>query len=100
MHVFGFGTAQIIGKDLNKQVPVSGLTTLAAFVAHIKTFKPADVTLEDYHVIHIFNNLDARYLGNSVPNQPDGTKTSWTVNWAQLDLAIVGALVDEIAAAK
>ena len=30
IHIFGFGTTQLIGKDLNKQVPSTALTTLAS----------------------------------------------------------------------
>ena len=98
IHVFGFGTAQIIAHDLNKQTPTSGLTKLAAFVEHVKTFKPTDVTLSDYHVIHIFDNFDVRYLGTTAKDAPEGTKSSWAVKWSDLNLTIVGDLVDEIAA--
>lgn len=95
IHVFGFGTAQIISKDVNKQVPASGLTSLAAFVDHVKTFVPKDVVLTDYHVIHIFNNMDVRYLGKATKN--NGEKTTFSVKLADVDAALLAALVDEIA---
>lgn len=98
VHLFGFGTAQIIGKDVNKQVPFTALTKLTAFVDHVKTFKPADVTLTDFHVIHIFENMDVRYLGKKADGQPMEAKTSFSVKWADVDAVKLGALVDEIAA--
>ena len=98
VHVFGFGTSQLITETVNKKTPSSGLTTLDSFVAHIVTFKPEDIALTDYHVIHVFNNYEVRYLGSALKSGFGGTKDSWSVKWADLDLAIVGALIDEIAA--
>ena len=98
IHLFGFGTAQIIGKDVNKQVPAAELTKLADFVDHVKTFKPTDVTLTDYHVIHIFNDMDVRYLGKKGDGSPMETKVSFSIKWADVDQAKLTALVDEIAA--
>ena len=94
IHLFGFGTAQIISKDVNKQVPSSGLTKLTAFVDHIKTFKPANVVLTDYHVIHIFNDMDVRYLGKGTDKKDD--KTAFSVKWADVNQALLTDLVDEI----
>ncbi len=100
-HIFGFGDAQIIGKDaegknFNKKTPLSGLTKLQAFVDHVKTFKPADIALTDYHVIHIFNNFDVRYLGTPAKDAPSETKSSWTIKWSDLNPTIVGDLIDEV----
>lgn len=94
IHLFGFGTAQIIGIDVNKQVSSAGLTKLAAFIDYIKTFKPADVVAADYHVVHIFENMDVRYLGKT--NNKDD-KTAFSVKWADVGKSILGELVDEIA---
>ena len=98
VHIFSFSTSQLITETANKQTPSAGLTTLAAFVAHVVSFKPEDVTLTDYHVIHVFNNYEVRYLGSAPKSGMGGAKDSWSVRWSELDLAIVGALVDEIAA--
>lgn len=94
IHLFGFGDAQIIGKDNNGTVKSDTLTTLEAFVDHVKTFKPEEVVLTDYHVIHIFNGMDIRYLGKSTENKED--KTDFIVNISELDSAILDALVNEL----
>ncbi len=95
IHLFGSGEAQIIGEDLNKKTPNSELTKLAAFVDHIKTFKPEDVVLTDYHVIHIFNKFDVRYLGTSTDNKKD--KTTFSVKFDKVDATLLSALIDDIA---
>lgn len=97
IHLFGFGDAQIIGADSNLTVKSDTLTNLTAFVDHIKTFKPEDVTLTDYHVIHIFNEMDVRYLGKGTEVKTD--KTNFTVKISEVDPTILGNLVDELAAA-
>ncbi len=96
IHVFGYGETQIISKDVNKKKSSKDLTNLAAFVDHIKTFKPADVVLTDYHVIHIFNNMDVRYLGNGTDKKEE--KTSFSVKLTEVNPATLSALVDEVAA--
>jgi hypothetical protein len=83
IHVFGFGDTQIIGKDTNGTVKAEELTTLTAFVDHVKTHKPEDVVLTDHHVIHIFNGSDVRYLGKGTENRED--KTSFTVKLSDID---------------
>jgi hypothetical protein len=94
IHVFAYGSSQFISEpDVSKQTPNSGLSHLGAFVDHVKAFKPEDVTMTDYHVIHIFNNYEVKYLGTGARGQKD----SWTVKWSELDVTLVGNLVDEIA---
>lgn len=97
IHLFGFGDAQIIGKENNGTVASEALTNLTAFVDHIKTFKPEDVTLTDYHVIHIFNETDVRYLGKGTEVKTD--KTNFTVKISEVDATLLTNLVDELAAA-
>lgn len=95
IHIFGFGDTQIIGDTVNGIVPSLELTTLTAFVDHVKTFLPATgVTLTDYHVIHIFNNMDVRYLGQGTEDRT--ITTSFSVNLGQIDHTLLTALVDEI----
>lgn len=96
VHVFGYGESQIIGTGANKKVASTSLPALAAFVDYVKTKKPAEVVLTDYHVIHVFNDMDVRYLG-----KPTGTKTdvtTFTIKWADLDLTTLTALVTELSA--
>jgi hypothetical protein len=97
IHLFGFGDSQIIGKDNHGTVKSDTLTSLQAFIDHIKTFKPEDVTLTDYHVIHIFNETDVRYLGKGTDVKTD--KTNFTVKISEVDATLLTNLVDELAAA-
>lgn len=94
IHLFGFGDAQIIGKDHNGTVKSDTLANLQAFVDHVKTFKPEEVVLTDYHVIHIFNGTDVRYLGKGTGNNQD--KTDFIVGVSELDSVILDNLVNEL----
>jgi hypothetical protein len=98
IHIFGYGETQIIGDTNNGKVPSSSLTTLVPFVDHIKTFLPeSGVTLTDYHVIHIFNGSDVRYLGVGTEDRKE--ETSFSVGFNQIDQTLLTALVDEIISA-
>ncbi len=94
IHIFRFGTAQIVGKNLGKQVPVSGLVNLAAFVAHLKSFKPLGVVDTPYHAIHIFNGKEVRYLGKCTDNMKD--ELSFSVKWSDIDIPLLASLVNEV----
>ena len=95
IHIFGYGETQIIGDANNGKVPSSSLTTLVPFVDHVKTFLPeSGVTLTDYHVIHIFDGMDVRYLGQGVEDRTE--ETSFSVGFDQIDQTLLTALVDEI----
>lgn len=88
IHIFGFGTVQLA----DKQVPATSLTKLSAFVEHIKSFR--DVVDANYHVIHVFNNSDVKYLGRCTSNRTD--KISFQVKWADVNKSLLSDLVDEI----
>jgi hypothetical protein len=95
IHIFGYGETQIIGDANNGKVPSSSLTTLVPFVDHVKTFLPeSGVTLTDYHVIHIFDGMDVRYLGQGLEDRT--VQTSFSVGLNQIDQTLLTALVDEI----
>ena len=96
IHLFGFGDTQIIGKETNGTLKSNTLDTLAAFVDHIKTFKPEDAVLSDYHVIHIFKGIDVRYLGKREDRNQD--KLDFTIKMADIDATLLTALVEEIVA--
>ena len=96
IHVFGFGDTQIIG-ETNGTVKSTTLTKLTALVDHIKTFKPEEITLTDYHVIHIFNGMDVRYLGQGTGNREE--KTSFSVKISDVNSTILNEFVTEIIAA-
>ena len=95
IHIFGYGETQIIGQTNNGKVESFSLTTLTPFVDHVKTFLPATgVTLTDYHVIHIFESMDVRYLGQGTEDRT--VQTSFSVTWSQIDQILLTELVDEI----
>jgi hypothetical protein len=95
IHIFGYGETQIIGKDNNGKVQSSELESLQPFVDHVKTFLPATgVTLTNYHVIHIFQGSDVRYLGVGTEDRKE--ETSFSVKWEQLNQVILDVFVNEI----
>lgn len=96
IHLFGFGTAQIIGEEFNLSAKAETLTKLAAFVDHVKSFKPADVTLTDHHVIHIFEGMDVRYLG--VGAEDKKAKTDFSVKFEEVNATLLTELATEIKA--
>lgn len=94
IHVFGYGETQVIGKDVNKKVDSTSVTSLTNFINHVKLFKPADVTLTDHHVIHVFHGDSVRYLGKGTDNKDE--KTSFIVKWSEVDSTLVDAIVNEV----
>ena len=95
IHVFGYGETQIIGGTNNGKVMSSSLTTLIPFVDHVKSFLPVTgVTLTDYHVIHIFNGSDVRYLGVGTEDRKEDT--SFSVKYDQINTVILDTFVNEV----
>jgi hypothetical protein len=95
IHIFGYGETQIIGKDLNLKVSSASLTSLAAFVNHVKSLKPQDVVESDYHVIHDFNGSDVKYLSHSENKEE---KKTFFLNFNQIDSTLLDALAQELTA--
>jgi hypothetical protein len=93
IHIFAYGEAQIIGKDLNFKASVNSFTKLADVIADIKTKKPADITAGDYHAINIFHSIDCRYMGKSKEN-------SFSCKLSDLNEVKLNALIDEFATLK
>jgi hypothetical protein len=93
LHIFGYGETQLIGTDSNKKVPSTALTTLAAVVANVYSFKPEGNTApEEYHAINIFNHMFADW-------QPKGQgEKGWRTEYAELDTEAIDALVAEVEA--
>jgi hypothetical protein len=93
LHIFGYGETQLIGTDFNKKVPSAELTTLAAVVANVYSFKPEDSTAtEDYHAINIFKDMFADWQ-----SKVEGEK-GWRTEYAELDAEAIEALVAEVEA--
>ena len=94
IHVFGFGKIQVISEAKNGTIDLTASTKLAAFVDHVQSFKPADVVEADYHVIHIFNGFDVKYLG--VTGNDFKIKSHFSVKINQLDQTILNDFTAEV----
>jgi hypothetical protein len=93
IHIFGFGTTQLIGKDLNKQVPSSALTTLNAVIQNVYSLKPTDViSSTDFHAINLFNDMNASWLPKTKEDK------GFRVEFKDLDITLIDALVAELEA--
>jgi len=91
IHIFGFGTTQLIGKDLNKQVSSTELTKLNAVIENIYSLKPTDVVAStDFHAINIFNDLNASWLPKTKEEE------AFRVDFKDLNITLIDALVVEI----
>lgn len=95
IHIFSFGTVQIIGEEFNKSVAFSELTQLEPFITYVKSLRPEGIVEGDFHVIHVFNEMDVRYLAK------DETKTekkSYIIKMADFDQVILNTFADEVLA--
>ena len=99
IHIFGYGESQIIGvgdddKGFSNKVETSTLTTVNPFLTDLFTHKPSDNTSvqSDYHVVHIFNGNEARFISRT-----EGVK-GFEVKLELLNQTTLQALVDELAA--
>lgn len=93
LHIFGYGETQLITDSENKKVKSSDLTGLQAVVDNVYSHKPADNNADtNYHAINIFNGLFADWL----PSDKD--QKAFRVPYAELDEALIEALVAEIKA--
>jgi hypothetical protein len=62
IHIFGFGVAQVIDKDLNLQCKVSEVQAqVDACVNNVWSKKPSDsnITTNEYHAINVFDDMFA-----------------------------------------
>ena len=61
IHIFGFGTVQVIGKDLNVQTSITNVQTqVNACIDNVWSKKPEDSTItKDYHAVNIFSGMFA-----------------------------------------
>ena len=88
LHIFGYGECQLITDTDNKKVPTSDCASAQSVVDMVYSKKPNDNTAgTDYRTINIFNDMFADY------QSPEG---NFRVDYAELDLALIEALVNEI----
>ena len=93
IHIFAYGEAQIIGKDLNYKTDVSKFTKLQAVIDDVKSKKPADVVAKDYHASNIFNDMRVSYLSK----EKDG---NFHFKFSEIDSAKLNDLIQEFATLK
>ena len=88
IHIFGFGTVQVISDTQNIQAPFASVAVEAqAVVDNVWANKPADyVGDKTYHAINNFNTMFSDWL----PNTPDAK--SFRVEAANLDQTLLDAL--------
>lgn len=68
IHIFGYGEAQIISKDLSFKTSIGRFTKLQAVIDDIKSKKPINKIASDYHAINIFGELKVNYIAKLLPN--------------------------------
>lgn len=96
IHIFAYGETQLIGGENDGKVAGSTLAAQQALIDHIKGFRPDDVLDRPHHVIHLHQGSKASYLGKGEALKE---KTSFSINWSDLDQSLVLAFSDELAAA-
>jgi len=96
IHIFAYGETQIIGSTSDGKTASSDLASLQPLIDHIKGFRPEGVLDRPHHVIHLHQGSKASYLGKG---EAFKEKTSFSINWSDLDQSLVSALSDELVAA-
>ncbi len=88
IHIFSYGEAQIISDTINHKAKVSEFSKLQAVIDDIKSKKPTEVTLKDFHVINIFCDSKVSYISTE--------KTShFYCNYSDLNKTKLNALLTE-----
>lgn len=65
IHIFNYGETQINSKDLSVKIKTSLISgTTETLINNIWNLRPdQSITEKKFHVIHIFNHNDVRWLG-------------------------------------
>lgn len=91
LHIFGYGECQVITDTENKKVPTSDCPSAQDVVDMVYALKPTGNTAgTDYQVITIIRDVYGRY---------SATDGYFTVDYSELDSALIEQLVSEIEAA-
>ncbi len=100
IHIFGYGETQIIGGEtINKKWDSEKIKSLDAFVSYIKSLKPKDKEDKDYHAIHVL--MDSRVTFQAAEDRGNPKdNNSFTIEWQDLDLTTLNALIAELSALK
>lgn len=94
IHIFGFGTVQVISDTQNVQAPIADVQAEAqAVIDNVWAGKPVGYTgPKTYHAINNFNGLFSDWL----PNSPDAQ--SFRVEAANLDQTLLDTLAASVLA--
>lgn len=94
IHIFGFGTVQVISDDKNVQAPMTTFQEKVDLVIdNIWSKRPADYQGEKtYHSINLFNELFADWLPKA------GNIESFRVEYPELDNVLLEELAEAVLA--
>jgi hypothetical protein len=92
IHIFGFGTVQLITKDKNIQLPKSDvIASVDAVIDEIWDKRPIDHTgQKEYHAINIFNGMFVDWQ-----SKQKGVK-GFRIKMSELDATLFEDLANEI----
>jgi hypothetical protein len=92
IHIFGFGTVQVISDTQNVQAPISAFQEeVDAVIDDVWANKPEGYTgSKTFHAINNFNTLFSDWL----PNQPSAE--SFRVEASKLDESLLDALAESV----
>jgi len=93
IHIFGYGETQIIGKDVNKKVATSSLTSAQAVIDNVYSKKPADINAgTSFFAINIHIDMFADYLPEVSGEE------HFRVAYSELDATLIDTLIAEVEA--
>lgn len=93
IHIFGYGETQIVGKDTNKKVLTSSLTSAQAVIDNVYGKKPTDVNAG---ALFFTINIHIDMFSDYIPEERE--EKHFRTPYSELDSALIDALISEIEA--
>lgn len=93
IHIFSYGEAQIVSKDLNYKTDISNFNKLQSVIDEIKSKKPNNVLNSDYHVINIFCDSKISYISKD-------KKGTFNLKYSDVDSLKINNLIQEFSDLK
>ena len=92
IHIFGYGESQVIGNEANGKVANGDLKMLAPLLTVLakKQQKGTKITLEDTHVLNIFNGAFVDFRPRGMKNK--GQRFAWN----DINTKTINKLADEL----
>lgn len=90
IHIFGYGETQLNGIDFSKKYSTTDLTKVQDVIDNVLKLKPTEVESSDLHCINIFKDEKAVFMSSVTFD------SNYTIDYAQLDVLKIEALVEEI----